>query len=1297
MLAIPDEHLLKFHACKDAKSLWEAIKNRLRGNKESKKMHKTILKQNYENFATSSQKGLDKTYDRFQKLISQLEIHVNTAHSVSTASSKDQASTISYVNDVMFSFFSNQSNAPQLDNEDLKQIDIDDLEEIDLKWQVAMLTMRVKRLNAIIAIGEVILLENVGNQGIRGIEIEMLQQEMHQWTHLLQMPCQISATDKTGLGYDGHVNESEVHNNVVDSCESDGDHNKVNYSVPKIETNASKTSNGSLEKSKTVSSSALIIEDWESDSEDENMFESKEVMKTVKPSLEKTKFVNDRNTTVENENKAEKPRKFSQNPMVAVLTKSGQVPVNTAKKISHGAATSVSTARHVDTAASRPHVNNALPTTYSYFKAHSPVRRPFNRKSAAKTNNFNEKVNTAKATLDESNLWHRMLGYINFKTMNKLMRENLTRGLPSKTFKNDHTCVAFQKGKKHKASLGIEHQMDHKVKTIRCDNGTKFKNKIMNEFCEMKGIRREFSVARTHQQNGFVERKNRTLIEAARTMLADSKLPTTFWAKAVNTACYVQNMMILYNSKEFRVFNTRIKIVVEYLHINFLENKPNVIGIRPNWMFDINTLTMSMNYQPVFTGNQTNANAGPKSSEDEVAEDAGKKSTEVLRKENGVQDIAKEGNISYVSDFEELNRGYVTFGGNPKGGKITGKGKIKTGKLDFDDVYYVKELKFNLFSVSQMCDKKNNVLFTDTECLVLSSDFKLPDASQVLLRVPRNNNMYNFDLKNVVHVGGLTCLSAKATLDESNLWHRMLGYINFKTMNKLMRENLTRGLPSKTFKNDHTCVAFQKGKKHKASLGIEHQMDHKVKTIRCDNGTKFKNKIMNEFCEMKGIRREFSVARTHQQNGFVERKNRTLIEAARTMLADSKLPTTFWAKAVNTACYVQNMMILYNSKEFRVFNTRIKIVVEYLHINFLENKPNVIGIRPNWMFDINTLTMSMNYQPVFTGNQTNANAGPKSSEDEVAEDAGKKSTEVLRKENGVQDIAKEGRERAQKNDFEIMFGQDKDTNGNKIFTHNTGIFSGAYDDEVEGTEANFNNLELTTVVSPISTTRIHKDHPKEQIIGDPLSAIQTRRMTKTSQEHAMIEPNKVIQALTDPSWIEMDVKSAFLYGTIEEEVYVCKPPSFEDPHFPNKVMQKDDRIFISQDKYVADILKKFDFSSVKIASTPKETNKALLKDEEANDVDVHLYRSMIRDSPFILEAFSDSDYAGASLDRKSTTGGCQFLRKRLISWQCKKQTVVANSTTKAEYVAAANCCGQVKEYQEKDKIESKQDKNKKRG
>ncbi|GKE52453.1 putative ribonuclease H-like domain-containing protein, partial [Tanacetum coccineum] len=147
-----------------------------------------------------------------------------------------------------------------------------------------------------------------------------------------------------------------------------------------------------------------------------------------------------------------------------------------------------------------------------------------------------------------------------------------------------------------------------------------------------------------------------------------------------------------------------------------------------------------------------------------------------------------------------------------------------------------------------------------------------------------------------------------------------------------------------------------------------------------------------------------------------------------------------------------------------------------------------------------------------------------------------------------------------------------------------------------------------------------------------------------------------------------------------------------------QVKQQLDGIFISQDKYVADILEKFDFCFIKTATTPIESNKPLVKDEDGMDVDVHVYRSMIgslvyltasmpdimfavcayaRDSPFELEAFSNSDYGGASLDRKSKIGGCQFLGRRLISWQCKKHTIVANFTTKAEYVAAANCCGQV--------------------
>ncbi|GJV64920.1 putative reverse transcriptase domain-containing protein [Tanacetum coccineum] len=202
------------------------------------------------------------------------------------------------------------------------------------------------------------------------------------------------------------------------------------------------------------------------------------------------------------------------------------------------------------------------------------------------------------------------------------------------------------------------------------------------------------------------------------------------------------------------------------------------------------------------------------------------------------------GNKAYLDEFQDFNGGPVAFGGSK--GYITGKGKIKTGKLDFEDVCFVKELQhFNLFSVSQMCDKKNKVLFTDSECLVLSPEFKLPDDNQVLLKIPRQNNMYSFNLENIVPSGGLACLIAKATADESNKWHRRLGHVNFKNLNKLVKGNLVRGLPSKLFQNDHTCVACQKGKQHKASCkakAAERRANEEAKVLR----KKFEHLVIQE-------------------------------------------------------------------------------------------------------------------------------------------------------------------------------------------------------------------------------------------------------------------------------------------------------------------------------------------------------------------------------------------------------------------------------------------------------------------
>ncbi|GKE97904.1 putative ribonuclease H-like domain-containing protein, partial [Tanacetum coccineum] len=244
------------------------------------------------------------------------------------------------------------------------------------------------------------------------------------------------------------------------------------------------------------------------------------------------------------------------------------------------------------------------------------------------------------------------------------------------------------------------------------------------------------------------------------------------------------------------------------------------------------------------------------------------------------------GNIAYLADFNEFDRGYIAFGGGAYGGIITGKGILKTDSLYFEDIYF------------------------------------LPDENQILLKIPRKDNMYSFNIKNIVPKENLTCLVAKATSDESMLWHRRLGHINFKNINKLVKDNLVRGLPSKHFENEQTCVACFKGKQHRAFCKskvlnpitkplfmlrmdlfgltfdetseilknfikeIDNLVDKKVKIIRSDNGTEFKNKVMDDFCREKGIKREYSVARTLQQNSVDEKRNRTLNKAARTMLAD---------------------------------------------------------------------------------------------------------------------------------------------------------------------------------------------------------------------------------------------------------------------------------------------------------------------------------------------------------------------------------------------------------------------------
>ncbi|GKA86021.1 putative ribonuclease H-like domain-containing protein, partial [Tanacetum coccineum] len=754
------------------------------------------------------------------------------------------------------------------------------------------------------------------------------------------------------------------------------------------------------------------------------------------------------------------------------------------------------------------------------------------------------------------------------------------------------------------------------------------------------------------------------------------------------------------------------------------------------------------------------------------------------------------GNIVYLSDFKEFDGCYVTFGGGAHGGKISSKETLKTDSLNFED---------------------------------------LPDESQILLKIPRKDNMYSFD---IVPKESLTCLVAKATSDESMLWHRRLA----------------------------------------------------------------------------------------------ERRNRTLIEAARTMLADSKLPTTFWAEAVSTTCYVQIKVLVVkphnktpyelfrgftpvlsfmkpfgchvtiintldslgkfdgksnkgffvgyslSSKAFRVYNTRTKRVEEDLHIRFLGNKPMIEGNGPKWLFDIDSLTQSMNYVPVaadasyFDLPTQDVDNGEQKSDADDQKQVGDGTDNENNEQDKSDDVSSLKEVNAAGQHVNTV-SPDVNTGSFKLNTVDPSVnTASSYDQDspkdmftigashtLEATHVEFfsdkdelevdlGNIINSYTVPTTPNTRIHKDHPIENVIGDVKSSVQTRRMTKPTSEQG------IAKALFDSSWVEamqeellqfklqqvwilvdlpigkgaigtkwvfgnkkdervivirnkarlvaqghrqeegidyeevfapvarikairlflayasfmgslvyqMDVKSAFSYGTIEEEVYVTLPPRFKDPDHPDKVYKVvmalyglhqaprawyetlanyllgngfkrgkiDQTLFIKKQKgdillvqvYVDDIIfgstnkdlctgfeklmkDKFQMSSMgeltfflglQSASTLVDLEKSLVKDGDADDIGVHLYRSMIGSLMYLTTSRPDIMFAVCACARFQVTPKTSHLlavtrifrylkgKPTLGLWYsrdspfelCKKQIVVATSTTEVEYVAAASCYGQ---------------------
>ncbi|KAI3672760.1 hypothetical protein L6452_38859 [Arctium lappa] len=969
------------------------------------------------------------------------------------------------------------------------------------------------------------------------------------------------------------------------------------------------------------------------------------------------------------------------------------------------------------------------------------------------------------------------------------------------------------------------------------------------------------------------------------------------------------------------------------------------------------------------------------------------------------------GQKDLLTEYKEEKGPSVTFGGNGKG-FTRGFGVLSNGTTTFRRVAYVDGLKHNLLSISQLCDKDYEVRFTKKACSVLNEKGKL------VLSGHRRENVYVIDMDSTV-TENLCFLSKASSdvnwLWHKRLSHLNFKTLNSLSSKELVsglpqHSYAKESLCSACEKGKQTKASFKSkqvssvtsplqllhmdlfgpvniqsiaGKKYTLVIVDEYSRytwviflrcksdtpeelisfvkkmevlnNLTVRSIRSDHGTEFKNSSLNNFFENKEISHNFSSVRTPQQNGVAERRNRTIIEAARSMLSDSHLPTQFWAEAVNTACFTQNRSLIIKrfgktayelfvgrkpsisflhifgcqcfilnnrdqlgkfdpkaddgiflgyssiSKAYRVFNKRRQTVEETIHVTFDETRSaNSKPIADNEELNAWMLSHYRETEPFFSNHQH--------SDPPVADD-----------DPNIIHPTAESNSWVSAEPLNTLLPSNLPSSENLSSESTQQLI---VDEPQSSSSINIQIVDPTSELSNNAPAqRWTKDHPIDQILGDPDAGIQTRRSSGNIclfvNFLSLKEPKKTDDALRDPNWVsamqeeltefsrnkvwnliprpsdktvigtkwvfrnkldehgtvtrnkarlvaqgyrqeegidydetfapvarleairlflayavykdfivyQMDVKSAFLNGKLNEEVYVEQPPGFYDPKHPNyvykldkalyglkqaprawydtlssflisenfergkidntlffrkikghiilvqiyvddiifgstnpslctrfaermkkeykmsmmgeltyflglQIKQSDKGTFINQGKYVKDMLKKFDLTQASAMKTPMAPPLTLNIDPSGKPVNVTAYRGMIgsllyltasrpdimystclcaryqsepkeshliavkrifrylkgtsnlglwypKDSGFDLTGYSDSDFAGCKLDRKSTTGGCQLLGGKLVSWTSKKQNSVSTSTAEAEYVAAVSCCSQI--------------------
>nr|GEV52992.1 hypothetical protein [Tanacetum cinerariifolium] len=689
------------------------------------------------------------------------------------------------------------------------------------------------------------------------------------------------------------------------------------------------------------------------------------------------------------------------------------------------------------------------------------------------------------------------------------------------------------------------------------------------------------------------------------------------------------------------------------------------------------------------------------------------------------------GNKERLDDFHAFHGRKVTFGGGE--GRITGKGTIHT------------------------------------ECLVLSKDFKLQDDSMVVLKVPRKHNLYTINLNDLCPNGKQHKASYKAINVVSSIFEP-LQLLHMDLFGHTSIRSIDHKYYCLVITYDYSRFCWVFFLEHKDETYpilknfinlVENQLNKKVKVIRCDIGTEFKNAQMIELCGSKGIKREYSNPRTPQQNRVAERKNKTLIEAARTMLADSNHFKPF-------GCHVtirdhlgkfdgkadEGYIVGYSvsNKAYKVYNVPNKRVEESMNLRFLEEKPNVQGLGHEWYFDLDYLTNSLGYKHVLAN-----------------QPAGTQGTTTT--STGIQDADFDSNCDEQViiipsyPSYSIQGTQPIDTPGDKVddslFPPALGTVNNAVDLQTPPSAqpapsgcipVPAGNVPVPTGCLLVSTgsipvpaaatmvppddVPIHSSSSTDSIFGDEpttrfpcpsdlgnhnpspgifssssyddefdtalnnvASSVEVSMLLGLSRYSRTSEMPEGLLSVTrhDLSLKGIARRKALIMMKssllIDEDVYVTQPKGFVDPQHPKKVY-----------KVVKALYGLHQAPRAWTVTTPYEAPKPKSKNESDSLVNVHLYTSMIGSLIYLTASRPDIMFAvnacsrhqvtpttsnleavkkifkyhkgqpKANKDQKSTTGGCQFLGRRLISWQCKKQTIVATSSTEAEYVAATNCC-----------------------